>query len=372
MAVKTFARSSPRWLSTWALPVIIWVLDFVPLSWAQNTSVTCGSDWKWAENSRGQNPCGVAAYLLEVCYYPRVYSVPPLPNGTHYIGPTSDPSTQNQCVCSTPVYQLMSACGACQSLNYLHWNEWSFNCPSYGIALGHYPYTIPGGTAVPFWALTDPAQWGGTFNAELAKVVGDTPELTASNSTSTPAPSSTATLPPSSSAVPTFTSHSNTSFPNTTPSTTSSSNRGSGSTNVGAIAGGVAGGIVGLGLIAAVVYISLRRIGPAVARSDLSTHVTPYPTTELVEGDTSFANTRGVSTGDETSAQQSSEVVLPLKLYDPNDPSTFPRTPDILNVTALSPSNSLSYGATRQSRPDGHSRGGSDDNKGGYSGMPEL
>ncbi|KAF8329849.1 uncharacterized protein EI90DRAFT_1353804 [Cantharellus anzutake] len=157
---------SPSWWTS--LSVTILILNFLAPSEAQNTNVTCGPDWDWAQNSKGQNPCLVAAYLMEMCYYPT--------------SPTGDASTQNECVCSTPVYQLMSACGACQGRLFVGWQEWKFYCPSYGFGAGQFPKAVPVGTAVQYWAQIDPAIWGDNFNADRAKAIGGivlwfTPEI---------------------------------------------------------------------------------------------------------------------------------------------------------------------------------------------------
>ena len=86
-------------------------------------------------NTKNQNPCLVAAYLLGACvgggklspllhrssgsttdFFFAEYTIGPLAPNYYYIGPSS--SNNNSCQCSTVAYSLMSACGDCQNRTY--------------------------------------------------------------------------------------------------------------------------------------------------------------------------------------------------------------------------------------------------------------
>jgi hypothetical protein len=113
-----------------------------------STNATCSPSFAWvspgwfpfrcilshgvlqADNSKGQSPCLVAAYLASVCDDGctqfalkaeavasrnfTVFLVPALPNElSSYQGPTV--AQANQCGCSSVFYSLLSACAECQS-----------------------------------------------------------------------------------------------------------------------------------------------------------------------------------------------------------------------------------------------------------------
>ncbi|KAF8329848.1 uncharacterized protein EI90DRAFT_3062210 [Cantharellus anzutake] len=102
------------------------------------------------------------------------------------------------------------------------------------------------------------------------------------------------------------------------------------------------------------------------SQSDESTRVVPDSENGKAGGKTvSLANNSlGMTAGNGSYVQQSIEIVTPMKLYDPNDPSTFPKTPGPAGASGLSHSATVNYGA--------HSRLPSDGSNGGYSGMPEI
>ncbi|KAF8339551.1 uncharacterized protein EI90DRAFT_3037040 [Cantharellus anzutake] len=128
-------------------------------AWSGSSNVTCHPSYSWASNSKGQNPCVVAASLQSVCN-DGVFTVNSLPEGYHYIGPRQDdPSTQNVCICSTPVYELMSACADCQNRTYISWSAWSLYCTNFpSVQEGIYNASIPRETAIPQWAFEKPSQ----------------------------------------------------------------------------------------------------------------------------------------------------------------------------------------------------------------------
>ncbi|KAI0247545.1 hypothetical protein BJV78DRAFT_909637 [Lactifluus subvellereus] len=120
---------------------------------AQLAYPDCLSSWSWSFNSLGQNPCAVAAYLQAVCN-DGVFTIPPLPPGDSYTGPTGPGDAADLCKCNTVVYSLMSACDACQGAMWLPWETWTRNCtavdpPTTFLRL------IPTGTRVPEWAFLE-------------------------------------------------------------------------------------------------------------------------------------------------------------------------------------------------------------------------
>jgi len=147
---------------------------------AQQSNVTCLSSYDWAKNSKSQSPCIVASFLQSPCNNGNftVYSLPP---DYHYIGPKqNDNSTENYCICTTPVYELMSACAKCQNRVYISWSAWSQFCTDFTpITPGVFNSSwIQQGTAIPQWAFQLPSSNDDQYNETLAKEVGDTPEST--------------------------------------------------------------------------------------------------------------------------------------------------------------------------------------------------
>ncbi|KAG7447979.1 uncharacterized protein BT62DRAFT_746535 [Guyanagaster necrorhizus] len=113
----------------------------------QTTNATCVSSYGWANNTLGQSPCLVAAYLVTACLNTS-FLVPALPESNHYAGPTT--SQANLCECNTVTYSLISACADCQNREYLNWGNWTANCAV--VAIGLFPKPVPAGTVVPQWA----------------------------------------------------------------------------------------------------------------------------------------------------------------------------------------------------------------------------
>lgn len=76
-------------------------------------------------------------------------------------------------ICSTPVYMLESACGACQNRTFISWSNWKFYCPT-GMLQdeGTYNQIIPSGTLVPHWAYLKPSDYSDFFDPSAAKLVG--------------------------------------------------------------------------------------------------------------------------------------------------------------------------------------------------------
>jgi len=319
--------------------LVAWLLS-LPTAQAQTSNVTCIPGLEWASNSKGQNPCLQAAWVQAVCNNGnfRVDTIPPT---YHYIGPTSDKSTENACICSTVVYNLMSGCAACQNLTWISWPSWSFYCNDYSRVEGTFNVSIPYGTAVPAWAFDLPINHGDIFNLTIAKNIGDAPErLPASTSE---APSSTSSTPD---VTPTFSISFPTSLffvPSSSPSSSSTSTPISGggskgsSNNAGAIAGGVVGGVVGLGLIIVAAFFVLRRrqqqhglqspesagglVSPALPGNGAADGgaLNLAPGSPVGSQEMGIANDRPMS--------------FP-SVYNPNDPSTYPGTPTPSHITS--------------------------------------
>ncbi|KAF8340258.1 uncharacterized protein EI90DRAFT_3034883, partial [Cantharellus anzutake] len=179
-----------------------------------------------------------------------------LPDGYHYVGPKLNTSYEpNLCDCSSVVYQLMSACAACQNRTYITYPNWGANCSSIAIVEGEYrPSLIPPGTLVPNWAYIKPSIYNEIFNIDAAQGVGDKPE-------SSQVFSSTGTTSSTSFTVSTVTTSASTDTYPTIVTTTATNNGGGGgrSSNTGAIVGGVVGGVVGLALVAVLAMLVFKR-----------------------------------------------------------------------------------------------------------------
>ncbi|KAF7367650.1 hypothetical protein MSAN_00828600 [Mycena sanguinolenta] len=139
---------------------------------SEQTQAQCSSDFDWAENSLKLTPCLLAAYVWGSCFTDN-WNVPQLTQGNHYDNPNS--TTANLCTCSWAAYNLLSACTACQGFDsaVLNWAAYEQNC-TYFLTNTWFPdnVTLPTGTAIPFWAGTDPTTWSdGRFNSAQAKLI---------------------------------------------------------------------------------------------------------------------------------------------------------------------------------------------------------
>ncbi|KAH9005419.1 hypothetical protein EDB86DRAFT_3239999 [Lactarius hatsudake] len=240
----------------------------------------CSLSWEWTFNSLNQNACTVAAYMAGTCS-DGVFSIPALPPGKVY----AVSNGVANCECNMVVYNLFSACSACQGGNLTTWSNYSYNC----IPPLTFPHTVPSGTSVPQWALVDNT-FEGTWDPTTASTVGADPEMQ---------PGSLIGIPDSESGSP-------------TPSTSS----GSGA-NTAAIAGGVVGGVAALAAIGALLFYFLpvwkRRHSqaPSVATAGDDGETPPMSQEHLpLPGDKTYV---------------SKKPMAPMRLYDPNDPTTFPK-----------------------------------------------
>ncbi|KAG9039682.1 hypothetical protein FS837_000935 [Tulasnella sp. UAMH 9824] len=197
------------------------------------TAAVCEGSFGWMNNSRSQSPCLVAAYLAGAC---RNWYIPALQPGNWYDGPNENQT--NLCLCSSVVYNAVSACAACQGDSWIGWPDWKLECDPTLVTVADYKFDIPPGTAIPRWMYQDPTQQiGVSFDTSLAYSVAgqNLPDMTSLNQ-----------------GIPSVTTSAG------TPTPTASSDSGN-SVNIGAIVGGVVGG---LGFLTAGVFLGwwfLRR-----------------------------------------------------------------------------------------------------------------
>ncbi|KAN0140979.1 hypothetical protein V8E53_001423 [Lactarius tabidus] len=230
----------------------------------------------WSLNSLLQSPCMVAAYLQTECSG-GIFTVGNLPPGSEYGGPNLGQG--NQCICNTVVYSLISACAACQKGSWINYSTWLSNCTSKATP-GVFPMPIPVETRVPKWAYLDSFMDSNSWNLTTAEAVGDYPEVTGSFTSSPLASPLASPTTSGSGSSPTSTSH-------------SSSNRGRIS---------VTSGIIGAILISGVVawfVVRRQRARCAPPKTDTRGKIEqPVPNPLTVETP---------------------------RIYDPSDPTTYPR-----------------------------------------------
>ncbi|KAJ7206968.1 hypothetical protein B0H12DRAFT_1243214 [Mycena haematopus] len=133
---------------------------------SEQTQAQCSSDYDWASNSLGLTPCLLTA---------RIGMWPQLSQGQSYTNPNS--TTANLCTCSWAAYNLISACTACQGFDSAveNWAAYDQSCGGF-LTSTYFPanVTLPKGTAIPFWAGTDPTTWNdGRFNTAQAQLLAE-------------------------------------------------------------------------------------------------------------------------------------------------------------------------------------------------------
>jgi hypothetical protein len=253
---------------------------------------------------------GSSQTTLSAC---AAFTVPVLPPDQSYSGP-SGADKGNTCKCNTVVYNLISACDACQGEPWTPYSQWSYNCTSVATP-GTFPNVVPAGTRVPKWAYID-TSIGNNWNISTAQAAGDSPEVTG-----------TASI------VPILTASQSTLTVSTTGSGSSPTSTSHSSSNAGAIAGGIVGAFIVAALIAGTVaWFVIRR------RRARSAPSTTYMSGQL-----------GVETG------QQAPYPLTQRLYDPSDPTTYP---------------SKMYLPASEEHTSSSSHFPSND--GGYVGLPEI
>jgi len=203
------------------------------------------------------------------------FTLDPLQPGFVYLGPTA--LAANSCRCSSVYYSLLSACAYCQNQTYLDWSIYDVNCTTVYVSVFTDP--IPPTIVVPHYAYLNVSQYN-TFNVVAAMDAGGTE--------SSPIPQATSATTP-------------------VATSTSSSVPGNGKKlNIGAIAGGTVGGVAFIVLVGLIAFIMRRRKSPTTPST---TAYNPYGSPQMSGADMKY---------------DSVPTTPPGKIYDPNDPSTFP------------------------------------------------
>ncbi|KAF8437957.1 hypothetical protein L210DRAFT_3545064 [Boletus edulis BED1] len=238
---------------------------------AQSSDATCLPPYGWMDNSKGQSPCLVAAYLMSVCDGSGfvVQSIPP----TDYYSGTYA-SGQRACACSTVTYSAFSACAICQNAMEINWSQWSVNCSS--TYLGSYAPSISSGTAVPQWMFQD-VTITNMFNATHAQFIG---AGTSASLTAEPTAAPTQISPQGSTQSSTQSS-TQTSIQTSTQTSTSAPSGGGSKT--GAIVGGVVGGVVGLlAIVGLAAFFLVKR--PSQPQAPMAQHIPSDPSAVYTDG----------------------------------------------------------------------------------------
>ncbi|KDQ18248.1 hypothetical protein BOTBODRAFT_29593 [Botryobasidium botryosum FD-172 SS1] len=312
----------------------------LPLTSAQSTAPTvtavCRDGYSWMSNEEGQGPCTVAAYLQASCLSGN-WTVVGLPDSTTYNGPSYDQA--NICSCSSIVYSTISACGGCQTGIWKTWNDWITNCDASLVTAGRYAATIPNTTSVPMWAFNNPTSTG-TFNITLAQETAEKHQPDVRG----------------------------------TDGNLSEKDKNSTGKLVGIIVGSVAGALAILGALAGgvayVLYTRRKRYQAFASSSSVDVTaptfhtvdhlmrqsdetlapspplryfpgyvITPYTNSEESSGPSSDIRSTGATGGHLTSPTSlnapSNLAWSPIRLYDPEDPSTFP-TGNLSTLTGIS------------------------------------
>ncbi|KLO08174.1 hypothetical protein SCHPADRAFT_618271 [Schizopora paradoxa] len=140
-------------------------------------TANCTGEFSWMDNSLGQSPCTVSAWLLSQCAE-GTWNMPPLPNASfHYGTPGDGRIAANPCSCAWATYNTLQACAFCQGESFgpamITWDGYDQNCTA-AISSNNAPWppktTIPEDTAIPFWAEQNPAEWvDATFDPSFAQ-----------------------------------------------------------------------------------------------------------------------------------------------------------------------------------------------------------
>jgi hypothetical protein len=213
--------------------------------------------------------CAIGPFILD-----------PLQPGYVYLGPTQPDA--NSCRCSSVYYSLLSACAYCQNQTYLEWKNYTQNCST--IYLTFFKDALP--VVVPHYAYLD-VSINNTFDVSAA--------MTAGGPASSPVPQATSATTAKATAT-------NTSVAGT-----------SKELNVGAIVGGVIGGMVVIVFVVGIIVFMMRRRKQPVTTPSTTTYA-QYSSPQMSGVDTNYNST--------------GPTMTPGRIYDPNDPSTFPSFPN--------------------------------------------
>ncbi|OCH94415.1 hypothetical protein OBBRIDRAFT_789333 [Obba rivulosa] len=314
-----------------------------------------------------------------------------LPPGFHYVTPQG--TSVNPCDCNTVIYSLLQACAACQDRSVQPWSTWETNCTNPGIE--EYPEAFSSGTSVPAWAYLNVVPED-TFDVTAAQNVaaenlpdattgnltGQSTSLQPSSASSSSVLRSTGAGSQSSPGASNTGSSSASSASQTNSPTTGNDNATSGSSkksNAGAIAGGVVGGIVGAALLGLGTFFLVRHSRARSANRPLRTgpmdlDATPASASAAYGALHTPPGMRQPYTATSPGANEAapmmqeyrpgSEAVPGIpKVYDPDDPSTFPSAGPAASYAGYSGAS-----ANTGYRPAGAYATGPSN----YSGAPEL
>ncbi|KAH7923491.1 hypothetical protein BV22DRAFT_581051 [Leucogyrophana mollusca] len=340
---------------------------------ASTAACLSSANYGWASNSLGQDPCAVANALFSTNPPPcnNTISFGPLASGGVYPAPTLTDATN--CLCNTVIYSLVSACADCQDEVPLVWTTWTDDCPEDITLYYQWPTWIASNTGIPQWAYLplvayawDPTQaqknatqGPGTSTQSTTQASTHSTSTSSEPSsrmiTSLSATSTTTTTshkttesslphPTSSTLITTATSGKTTESSNLSPTSTASNSSSSvGSSNLtDSIIGGVVGGVTGAAALTfLVIFTWCRRSRHKTGSNPSGFTLRKYHFDKnLIGRPAPIFDPNGSAT----------------RLYNPDDPSTFPRTPPPVIDMAWA----------------GAERPQSVNNTGHYSGTPEL
>ncbi|EAU88753.2 hypothetical protein CC1G_01126 [Coprinopsis cinerea okayama7 len=241
----------------------------------------CVSQSHWAFNSRNQSPCTVASQLGGACVGGD-FRLPPLDETYVYLGPPRTAATP--CRCSSVYYAMLSACADCQDRNFISWSRYNANCSEvYVQTLFPLASQCPTGLIWIFQQMEEDI-----FNVTRAQSARGPESVGVGQPTSRPS---------------------------------DASGDDDGKTNVGAIAGGVIGGVVFLALLGLLIFWLIRRKRNSKIPPSSMYTPQPYsppppvysPPPEQAMAQNQYAD----------GSNFSASIPVP-KVYDPNDPSTWP------------------------------------------------
>ncbi|THU92032.1 hypothetical protein K435DRAFT_862851 [Dendrothele bispora CBS 962.96] len=249
---------------------------------AQDQPAKCpGEFWTGWDNSQGEDPCTIAIQVGQSCDHS--YDIVAASSG-QYNNLVEDVA----CLCSTVFYALYDLCAQCQGAQTYAWKTYSLNC-SHTFET-EWPPTVPfpPRLAIPHYAFL-PLASDGHIDFDAASK-DNQPEVTADPQSTSPT-STSATTSATTSPEPTQTADS--------------------TTHTGAIAGGVVGGVLGLVILTALLFFVRRRLIQKKA-IDSAGNGNAQPFSQWVTGP------------EQGSALRNSNGTETQRLYNPQDPTTFP------------------------------------------------
>ncbi|KAI0637693.1 hypothetical protein C8Q77DRAFT_382687 [Trametes polyzona] len=286
-------------------------------AFAQSTTAVCLSGYGWMNNGLGQNPCVVSSYLLAPCSGPAGGFIVGLSAPTHrYSWANPGPHGLSACVCNTVLFSALYACAACQGAEVaaMPWATFITNCTESIPVIQAYPEALPNGTSVPSWAYLDVVSSGHLDINQAEKLANiHQPDATTSGSYVPAATSGSASADPSSSSS-SASGASDTAGP-TPPASSASTASGEKSKPNTSLIGGIVGGLAGAALIGVGVFFVIRR-----HRSQGSWGAKESP--RVID----HSPHMGQYVVAPTDIPTPGPFTPSMKLYDPDEPSTYPPT----------------------------------------------